>query len=336
MKVSINLPIVEDPGSTDPFRTTFELAQAAEAAGFHGAFIGHHHFTPGYETAPWVVLAAVAARTSTLRLGTSIYLLPTHHPLDVAENVATLDRLSGGRVILGAGIGYRAYEYDAFQLPYRQRGSRMTEALEILPRAWTGEPMSYQGRHFRFDDVTVYPTPVQQPHPPIWIGAVARQAQERAAQLGDGWISDIMEPLPREQRLAERYRQACDDAGRPPTVCLMRTGAIAARREELEASWLPGVVEMQLGYWRAGAQGRDPDGVFGRLERGEAVPLPEFARDRVIAGTPDDCVEQIHRWQEAVAPDHLLLGLSGAERGPAGLRDAIALFGREVLPAIVG
>jgi len=94
------------------------------------------------------------------------------------------------------------------------------------------------------------------------------------------------------------------------------------------------VVEMQLGYWRAGAQGRDPDGVFGRLERGEAVPLPEFARDRVIAGTPDDCIEQIGRWQDAVAPDHLLLGLSGPDRSPDGLRAAMELFGREVLPAV--
>lgn len=334
MKVSINLPVIEDAGGSDPFRPTFELAQAAERAGFYGAFVGHHHFTPGYETAPWVVLAAVAARTSQLRLGTSIYLLPTHHPLDVAENVATLDRISGGRVILGAGIGYRPYEYDAFELPYHRRGARMSEALEILPRAWSGEPVSYDGRHFHFDDVTVYPTPVQEPHPPLWIGAVARQAQERAARLGDGWMSDIMEPLPREQQLAGRYRHYCEEAGRPATVCLMRTGAVAPRREDLEQRWLPEVAEMQLGYWRAGAQGRDADGMFARLERGDAVSLPEFAHDRVIAGTPDDCIEQIRRWQEAVAPEHLLLGLSGAVRGPDGLRDAIELFGREVLAEV--
>lgn len=333
MKVSLSLPVVEGPGP-DPFRETFEIAQAAEANGFYGAFIGHHHFTPGYETAPWVVLAAVAARTTTLRLGTSIYLLPTHHPLDVAENVATLDRISGGRVILGAGIGYRPYEYDAFELPYAKRGARMTEALEILPAAWSGKPISHVGRQFEFHDVTVYPTPVQDPHPPIWVGAVARHAQERAAKLGDGWMSDIMEPLPREQRLAERYRGFCNDAGRPPTVCLMRTAAVAERRADLEDRWLPGVLQMQLSYWQAGAQGSDKDRVFARLEAGESVSLPEFARERLIAGTPDDCVEQIHQWQEAVRPDHLLLGLGGAEAGPAGLRRAIELFGREVLPHV--
>jgi probable F420-dependent oxidoreductase len=334
MKVSINLPVVEDEGSPDPFGTTFELAQVAEDVGFHGAFIGHHHFTSGYETAPWVVLAAVAARTSSLRLGTSIYLLPTHHPLDVAENVATLDRISAGRVILGAGIGYRRYEYDAFELPYHHRGARMSEALEILPAAWSGEPISYAGTHFRFDDVTVYPTPVQEPHPPIWLGAIARKAQERAARLGDGWMSDIMEPLPREQELALRYRQYCQDAGRPPVVCLLRTAAVASSAEELERRWLPDIMQMQLGYWKAGARGRDDDGVFAKLDRGEQVPLAEFAHDRLIAGTPDDCIEQIGRWREAVDPDHLLLGLSGAEAGPDGLRGAIELFGQEVLPEV--
>ena len=234
MKVSVSLPVIEQAGTDDPFSTTYELAQVAEDSGFYGAFIGHHHFTPGYETAPWVVLAAVAARTRTLR---SRHLdlsgFPPHHPLDVAENVATLDRLSNGRVILGAGIGYRPYEYDAFELPYRRRGARMSEALEILPKVWTGEPVSYEGRHFRFADVTVYPQPVQDPHPPLWIGAVARKAQQRAARLGDGWMSDIMEPLPREVQLADRYREFCEIENRPATVCLMRTAAIAEKAEAL-------------------------------------------------------------------------------------------------------
>ena len=306
MKVSLNLPVFEEPGTTDPWRPTFELAQAAEEAGFYGAFIGHHHFTPGYETAPWVVLAAVAARTSVLRLGTSIFLLPTHHPLDVAENVATLDRISGGRVVLGAGIGYRRYEYEAFELPYERRGSRMSEALEILPRVWSGEPVTFAGQHFRFTDVSVFPRPVQEPHPPIWVGAVARAAQRRAARLADGWISDIMEPLGRERRLAERYRRDCEEAGRTPTVCLMRAAAVAPRREVLEQQWLPEMARMQLDYWRAGAQGRDEDGMFGRLERGEAVSLGEFARDRVIAGTPEDCVKGLGEVADAGAEMILL------------------------------
>jgi alkanesulfonate monooxygenase SsuD/methylene tetrahydromethanopterin reductase-like flavin-dependent oxidoreductase (luciferase family) len=237
-------------------------------------------------------------------------------------------------VILGAGIGYRTYEYDPFGVPYHQRGARMTEALEILPAAWSGKPVSYEGRHFRFSDVTVYPTPVQEPHPPLWVGAVARRAQERAARLGDGWISDLLEPLERERHLADRYRRLCDAVGRPAEVCLMRTGAVAARREQLEAHWLPGVIDTYVNYWRLGARGRDDDGMIARLDRGEQVSLPEFAADRLIGGTPEDCINQIETWKQAVAPDHLLISFSGPEPGPDSLLAAIRLFGREVMPAL--
>jgi probable F420-dependent oxidoreductase len=332
VRVSVRLPIFEDPLARDRLRPTYELAQSLEACGFFGGFVHQHHFTAGYATAPWVLLSAIAARTDELRLGTSIYLLPTHHPLEVAESVATLDRLSGGRVIVGAGIGYRPYEYDAFGIDYHRRGSRMSESLEILAAAWSGEPISYHGRHFDFDDVAVHPTPVQEHGPPLWVGAVARVAQQRAARLGDGWISDIIESLPREQQLAERYRRYCDEAGRPAVVCLMRTAAIAHRREDLEARWLPEAVDTQLEYWNLGARGRDDDGMFQRLAAGEPVALPEFAHDRLIAGTPDDCIEQILRWHEGVRPEHLLLVLSGAEPGPDATRAAIEMFGREVLP----
>lgn len=333
MEISINLPVVEQPGF-DPFRGTFELAALAEELGFHGVFVGHHHFTPGYETAPWVVLAAVAARTERIRLGTSVFLLPTHHPLDIAEQVATLDRISAGRVIVGVGLGYRAYEYEAFQLPYRRRGARLEEALEILPKVWTGQPVTHRGEQFAFDDVVVYPTPLQRPHPPIWVGAVARAAQDRAARLGDGWMSDIMEPLERERVLADRYRGLCERHGRTPTVCLLRTAAIAERRDDLESSWLARTAAWQLGYWRAGARGRDDDGVFSALERGDEVPLERFAHDRLIAGTPEDCITQLRRWSETVRPDHVLLGLQGPDEGLASQRAAIELFGREVLPEV--
>ncbi|MGE0881170.1 MAG: LLM class flavin-dependent oxidoreductase [Acidimicrobiia bacterium] len=334
MKISLSLPLVEDRSNRDPFAPTYALAAAAEAAGFDGAFIGHHHFTPGYATAPFVVLAAIAARTSTLRLGTSIMLLPAAHPLRVAEEVATLDRLSNGRVTLGVGIGYRAYEYDAFGVNYRQRASRMAEMIEVMKKVWTTEHTSHDGRYFRFDDITVYPRAVQDPHPPIWVGAVAKAAQERAARLGDGWMSDLMEPLPREVQLTERYRSFCADAGTEPTVCILRTAAIAEHREDLEHTWLPKMVAWQLDYWRNGARGRDDGNVFGRLDAGESVSIEEFARDRLIAGDPDDCIAEIARWHEALAPDHLLLSLGGADESPAGLRRAIELFGREVIPAL--
>ena len=144
MKICLYLPVVEDPDDGEPFGKTYELASLVEDAGFDALFVGHHHVTPGYVTAPWVLLAAIAARTTRLRLGTSIFLLPMHHPIDVAEQVATLDHISNGRVILGAGIGYRPNEYEAFQ-PRSASGprewmrpSRSSDVLDgggrLLPR----------------------------------------------------------------------------------------------------------------------------------------------------------------------------------------------------------
>ena len=143
-----------------------------------------------------------------------------------------------------------------------------------------------------------------------------------------------MEPLPREVHLAERYRNLCASAGRPPVVCLMRTAAIAARREDLEARWLPAAAAVQLDYWRRGTRSRDDDHVFERLESGGAIDLPTFATNRLIAGTPDDCVTEIGRWAGAVNPDYLLLGIAGPDPGYEATRAAMELFGREVLPAV--
>lgn len=332
MRVGIAIPIFEDPGRRDPFAPTYDLCVLAEQLGFDVGLVGHHHFTPGYATAPFVLLGAIAARTERIRLGTGIFLLPLHHPIHVAESVAVLDRVSGGRAVLGVGVGYRPYEFEGFGLRYDTRGVRTTEALEIIRAAWTEERVRYEGRHFRVPDLPVYPKPVQSPHPPVWVGAVARRAQERAARLGDGWISDFMMPLPQEVRLADRYRSMCADAGRPPMVALLRQAAIATDRRELEETWLPAAAASQLAYWRAGARGRDDDGLFARLDAGERVDVRDFARDRAIAGTPADCCDQIGRWRSALAPDLLVLAIGGAD--PAGTRRSLELFGHEVLPAL--
>jgi alkanesulfonate monooxygenase SsuD/methylene tetrahydromethanopterin reductase-like flavin-dependent oxidoreductase (luciferase family) len=122
---------------TDP-KLVLERAVQAEELGFASFFVGHHRFTPGFGQTqhPWILLSAIAARTERIRLGTSIFLLPLSHPLDVAEEVASLDSLSGGRVIFGPGLGYRAYEFEALGLPYHRRGRLMSECLEIVQGAW--------------------------------------------------------------------------------------------------------------------------------------------------------------------------------------------------------
>jgi probable F420-dependent oxidoreductase len=176
MKFSLSLPLLKDTGDADPYRETFDLAVIAEEAGFDTVTIGHHHFMPGNMSDPLTFLAAVAARTSRIRVGTGIFQLPIHNPVRVAEQVATIDQLSGGRVSLGVGMGWWPLEYDVHGSNFKERGARMEEALTILRLVWENENTSFEGRFWSFPELTVQPRPVQQPHPPLWVAGVAPAA----------------------------------------------------------------------------------------------------------------------------------------------------------------
>ncbi|GAA1262018.1 TIGR03619 family F420-dependent LLM class oxidoreductase [Sphaerisporangium rubeum] len=143
--------------------------------------------TPLYD--PWVMLAGVASVTSRIRLGTNVYVLPLRHPLVTARSVVSLDRLSGGRVTLGAGVGWLADEYTAAGQDFHTRGSRMDEIIPLLRTLWTArEPVEHHGRHYRFGPVVFSPRSLQRPCIPIEIGGTSAAALRRAGRLGDGWI----------------------------------------------------------------------------------------------------------------------------------------------------
>jgi probable F420-dependent oxidoreductase len=326
VKFGIGIPTRVDATAPDPLRTTIEWCTRAEEVGFDFGTVGHHRFTSGYTASPWVLLSAIAARTSTLRLGTGIFLLPLDHPLDVAEEVATLDQISGGRAFLGAGLGYRRYEWDALQLPYERRGSRMTEALEIVQRAWTEEKISFHGEHFSFDDVEVLPKPVQQPRPPVWVGANVAPGIRRAARLADAWMVGFGDRLPALAPRVAAYRADAAAHGRAGEICLMRLVGIGTSREHVENEWLPATLAMLRGYRRAGAPGeRDDDASHKLRSGGGRSTLAELGNDLFIAGTRDDVVDGIRRCQEATGCEYFMPTLDN--------RDALELFGREVIPA---
>ena len=139
LRFNLTLPRFHDEGERVPYRRTYEFAQHVESVGFHGGFVGHHSFTPETKdpAAPFALLAAIAAQTETLRLGTGVYLAALHHPIAGHEQASTLDQISGGRLMLGVGTGYRTYEFDNFQVPMRTRGKRLDETIELWKKAWT-------------------------------------------------------------------------------------------------------------------------------------------------------------------------------------------------------
>ncbi|UWP78463.1 LLM class flavin-dependent oxidoreductase [Dactylosporangium fulvum] len=168
-----------------------DLARAAEDAGWEAVFLWDHlAFAWGVPSAdPWVLLAAVAQATTRVRLGTAVTPLPRRRPAVLASTVATLDRLSGGRVVLGAGAGGVPDEFTAFgeRGDGRERAARLDEALEVVAALWEGRPVSHAGEHYTVDGVTLAPLPIQRPRVPIWVGGHSRAAQRRAARW-DGWL----------------------------------------------------------------------------------------------------------------------------------------------------
>lgn len=189
MRVAFTLDFRNPPGRRRPWREFWEdnlwLMREAEAMGFDILQVQEHFFTDdGYGPSMPVFLSLLAERTVRARLMTFIYVLPLRNPAQLAQETAVLDQVCGGRLDVGLGIGHRALEYRAFNIDPRTRGARMEEGLEVLKLAWTTRPFSYKGRFHTFENIEVTPEPLQQPHPPLWIGATTPRAAERAGRHG--------------------------------------------------------------------------------------------------------------------------------------------------------
>jgi probable F420-dependent oxidoreductase len=342
VRFSLSLPLLRDLSSPDPFAETFALARIAEESGFDTATIGHHHFMPGNMADPLTFLTAVAARTERLRVGTGIFQLPIHNPIRVAEQVATIDQISGGRISLGVGLGWWPLEYEVHGSSFSDRGARMEEALEILRLVWSRENVSFDGRFWSFPELTVHPRPMQQPHPPLWVAGVADVAIDRAARLGDAWLCGPVQSITKAESMLGVYRDACARHATNPAWILRRYAWIAPTRAEVEHDVLPEYVDGLMVHWRESVEDAEEKALFARIDAGENVTPAEIADDRLLWGSPDDVIDQINRYVAATGADHVHAafgaGLPGAsDRASMGDFETqaamIRLFGRDVIPA---
>jgi probable F420-dependent oxidoreductase len=343
VRFSLSLPLLRDLTSPDPFRETFELARLAEAEGFDTATIGHHHFMPGNMADPLTFLMAVAARTERLRIGTGIFQLPVHNPVRVAEQVATIDQVSGGRVSLGVGLGWWPLEYEVHGSAFHERGARMEEALQILRLVWEQENTSFEGRFWSFPELTVHPRPVQRPHPPLWVAGVADVAIDRAARLGDAWLCGPVQSIGKAESMLGVYRAACDRHGVRSAWILRRYAWIAPTRAQVEHDVLPAYVDGLMAHWRESTEDEEEKALFARIDAGEKVTPAEIADDRLLWGSPDDVIAQIQRYVAATGTDHVHAafgaGMPGGSSDRSSMGDfetqasMIRLFGREVIGA---
>ena len=331
------LPCTQDPPSGKNMDRVIQdivaEAQAAEASGWDGCFITEHHQQEdGYLPNPLLIAGLVGMRTQRLKVGTCVLLLPLHHPVQVAEDCAVIDLATGGRVVLSVGVGYQAHDFAAFNVPMSERASRTEEAVAILRRAWSGERFSFSGKHFRYEDTLITPTPMQRPGPPIWMASWTPVGLRRAAKLADGWIADPVQSLPVIKGFAERYREEAKKAGRKPFVTLMRDAIVAGSMKEAEAASAPTMYTHRF-YFQYGAY--MPDDYLKGVSDASQLTFDRVTKDRLIVGSPSDILAQLERWKEEVRPDYLIIRLR-QPGGPshASTLDAIRTFGERVIPRL--
>ncbi|MBB4663192.1 LLM class flavin-dependent oxidoreductase [Conexibacter arvalis] len=236
----------EPNGHVGVYRHGLDQIVRSEQLGFTYVNITEHHATDdGYCPALMPVLAAVAMRTTTLRLSTGMLILPLHNPVRIAEEAAVVDVLSGGRLTLGVAAGYRELEFEVMESDYRRRGRRFRESLEVLLAAWSGEPFSYDGETISLPEIVVRPTPLQRPHPPLWLGGGSDPALRRAVAYGAPLFPGATTPLPAVRELWERYRGFAADAGREPAgFVLPRLAYVGESVESARAVALPAIAAM--------------------------------------------------------------------------------------------
>ena len=256
-------------------------------------------------------------------------LLPLHNPRQVAEDVITLDIVSKGRVTLGVGLGYQPADFQAFDIPMKERVSRLEEGVAVIRGCWSNEPFSFHGKHYHLDNVHVRPAPFQKPSPPLWIGASNPPGARRAGALADGFVSTPSTGIIDTVALVDGYREAASAAGKEAHVVLMRDAWVASSRAEAERVYGPEVMDAYKYYWRNGL----PE--FKSIKTEAELTLDNVARDRLILGDPEECVSEFHRWSEATGAELCLLRLRHAHSGGPPhpeIMKAISLFGDRVIP----
>jgi probable F420-dependent oxidoreductase len=286
------------------------LATRAEALGYDSVWMGDHLTFHTATLESLTALAWVASATTRVRLGPCVYLLALRHPAVAAKAVATLDLLSGGRVVFGVGVGGEfPKEFEVAGVPHRERGQRVDEGIAVCRALWGPTPASYEGRHFRFAEVAMEPKPAQAGGPPIWIGGRSDHALRRAARLGDGWVSYLFTP--------ERYRAALDR--------IQGFAADAGRRLDagrgFEAAHLAfAVIDDDWERARAAAA--------RQLTRQYAQPFDDLVAKYCVLGPPARCIETLERYVAAGARTLILYPVAGPEHA----KEQLERFGAEVLP----
>ena len=301
------------------FREFVERNVEAEALGYHSTFLVEHHFTGfGQVSATLNLLTWIGARTATLRLGTAVLVLPWHNPVLLAEQIATLDLLSGGRVDAGIGKGYRLKEFDGFSISIDEADARFEECLAVMTKAWTWDtPWSHHGTYWKFDNVVVEPPSVQQPHPKLWMGAGSPASIKQVAAHGFNMLLgqfDSFETIVEEVGLFKAEVESLSRAFDPMSLAVARSVNIVDSSEEYEKA-----LETRMAGRRRTQQ---------LAQRPNFQDTREEAEAGTIYGSPGEVSAKIQALRDA-GIEYVLLNT------PAGL-PTLRRFAKEIMPGFSG
>jgi alkanesulfonate monooxygenase SsuD/methylene tetrahydromethanopterin reductase-like flavin-dependent oxidoreductase (luciferase family) len=295
------------------FHDLLEQVRLARQLGFGCIASGQHYLTAPYQrlqTLP--LLARLASEAEGMEVVTSVVLLPLHNPVDIAEQAATMDVITGGRFILGLGLGHVDIEYQAFDVDRRQRVARFEEAVEVIKMLWRGGPVEHKARFFTVPATESMIRSVQQPHPRIWVGGGSDVAIRRAARMGDAWfpIGGDLDNLAKNQTL---YHHALAEYGNPVPP------------------------DFPIGHWVCLAEDEALALAEGHRFLGRQYDEAEF-RARVqtqhIVGTPEQCVQRVREYRERLGVTHLLCRVQAPGMTQAQVLRTIRLLGEQVFPRV--
>jgi alkanesulfonate monooxygenase SsuD/methylene tetrahydromethanopterin reductase-like flavin-dependent oxidoreductase (luciferase family) len=317
--------------SSEGFHDFIDYNIEAEALGFHSTFVVEHHFTGyGQVSATLNLLTWLGARTRRLRLGTAVLVLPWHNPVLLAEQAATIDLLSGGRLDFGVGKGYRYNEFAGFCVPMEEADARFDECLEVILKAWTAdEPFSHRGQYWAFDKIVVEPPTAQKPHPPIWMGAGGERSIRQVAQKGYNLLLGQYASPDDVGRSIAVFKATVEANGRrfdPMQVGVTRAFFVTDTKADKEAA-LERRLQNRVRQLRLATR---PDGtVHGGPD--QATGDPRVVNEiSAMYGSPDEITPRLQALRDA-GVGYVLLNGGGSGGGARG-RESLRRFARDIMP----
>jgi alkanesulfonate monooxygenase SsuD/methylene tetrahydromethanopterin reductase-like flavin-dependent oxidoreductase (luciferase family) len=297
-------------------------ARVAQESGLHSVWAGPGYLHGGWHTA--VLLARVCAEAPHLDVG-MISLLPLHHPVELAEQIATLDTICNGRLTLAAALGWRDFQFRAFEIPQTQRLGRFREVREVMHKLWTQERLTHHGTYFHFDEVPGARPPLQRPSPPIWIAANQDAGVVRAAKTADGWLISSRATMATIARQVQQYQAVLQDTGRQGYIAAWREMYVAEDKATAMATIRPYVERL---YQNRAAMGHNRD--LPNADRID-VGFEHVLEGRFIIGSPEECGAEIERYR-ALGVQEIIMRCQWPGMPRETALQAIRRFGQDVLP----